>query len=147
MNRELLAPCGFYCGVCGVYMASHSNNQKLKDKLANAYGVTPDQIVCQGCLSNEKFEYCHTCGIRACVMGKKYEGCHQCNEFPCQFINDFPFPVGKKVILRSVPDRKRLGSEKWAEAEENRYKCPHCGNQLFRGAKRCGSCMELVELD
>ena len=26
MNTELLAPCGLYCGVCGVYMASRENN-------------------------------------------------------------------------------------------------------------------------
>jgi len=70
MNTELLAPCGLYCGVCGVYMASRDNNQKLKDKLANAYGVTPEQIACKGCLSNEKFVYCQTCGIRSCVMEK-----------------------------------------------------------------------------
>ena len=70
MNTELLAPCGLYCGVCGVYMASRDKNQKLKDKLANAYGVTPEQIVCEGCLSNEKFLYCQTCGIRTCVMKK-----------------------------------------------------------------------------
>ena len=62
-------------------------------------------------------------------------------------INEFPVPVGKKVILRSVPDRKKLGSEKWVEEEEKRYNCPHCSEQLFRGAKRCGSCKELVDLD
>jgi hypothetical protein len=86
MNTELLAPCGLYCGVCGVYMASRDNNQKLKDKLANAYGVTPEQIVCKGCLSNEKFVYCEKCGIRMCVMEKNYEGCHQCKEFPCKLM-------------------------------------------------------------
>ena len=57
MNTGLLAPCGLYCGVCGVYIASGDNNQKLKDKLANAYGVTPEQIVFKGCLSNERFVY------------------------------------------------------------------------------------------
>jgi len=40
---KLVAPCGMYCGVCGVYTANRDNNQKLKDKLANAYGVTPEQ--------------------------------------------------------------------------------------------------------
>ncbi len=33
MNTELLAPCGLYCGVCGVYIASRDNNQKLKDQI------------------------------------------------------------------------------------------------------------------
>ena len=88
MNTELLAPCGLYCGVCGVYMASRDNNQKLKDKLASAYGVTSERIVCKGCLSNEKFVYCQTCDIRKCIMEKNYEGCHQCNEFPCQLIKE-----------------------------------------------------------
>jgi len=147
MNTELLAPCGLYCGVCGVYMASRDNNQKLKDKLAKAYGVTPEQIACKGCLSKEKFVYCQACGIRACVMEKNYEGCHQCEEFPCKLINDFPVPVGKKVILRSVPARKKLGTAMWVEEEENRYICPHCSGKLFRGARRCGSCKELVEVD
>jgi len=106
MNNELLAPCGMYCGVCGVYMASRDNNQKLKEKFAKAYDVTPEQIACKGCLSNEKFVYCQECGIRKCVMEKNYEGCHQCEEFPCKLIDEFPAPVGKKVILRSVPLEK-----------------------------------------
>jgi len=136
-----------YCGVCGIYMASRDNNQKLKEKLANAYVVTSEQIACKGCLSNEIFVYCETCEIRTCVIEKNYKGCHQCKEFPCQRVNDFPVPVGKKVILRSVPARKKLGTEKWAREEEKRYRCPHCNGQLFRGARRCGSCKELVEID
>jgi hypothetical protein len=147
MNRELLAPCGLYCGVCGVYMASRNNNQKLKDKLAVAYGVTPEQVACKGCLSNEKFVFCQSCGIRNCVMEKKYEGCHECEEFPCKLIDDFPVPVGKKVILRSVPARKKLGTEKWVVEEGNRYRCSHCGAPQFRGARRCGNCKESVEMD
>ena len=147
MNTELLAPCGLYCGVCGIYMASRDDNKKLKEKLANAYGVTPEQIACKGCLSNEKFVYCQTCGIRSCVMDKNYEGCHQCNEFPCTLIDDFPVPVGKKVILRSVPDRKKLGTKKWVEEEEKRYRCPECDNPLFRGTTRCNKCGISVDVD
>ena len=45
------------------------------------------------------------------------------------------------------PARKKLGTENWVKEEENRYKCPHCGDRLFRGARRCGSCKELVEID
>ena len=147
MNTELLAPCGLYCGVCSVYMASRDSNQKLKDKLANAYGVTPEQVACKGCLSNERFVYCQTCAIRTCVMDKNYEGCHQCNEFPCKLIDDFPIPVGKKVILRSVPDRKKLGTEKWVEEEEKRYYCPECGNKIFRGVVKCNQCKAKLDRD
>ena len=64
-----------------------------------------------------------------------------------KLIDDFPVPVGKKVILRSVPARKKLGTEKWVKEEEIRYRCPHCSGPLFRGARRCGSCKELVQID
>ena len=147
MDQALLAPCGLYCGVCGIYMASRDNNQKLRDKLANAYGVNPEQIACKGCLSDEKFVYCQACGIRSCVSEKEYDGCHQCDTFPCQLIDDFPVPVGKKFILRAVPERKSLGDEKWVALEEKRYTCPHCSSPLFRGARRCGMCKESVEID
>ena len=40
MRREdLLAPCGLYCGVCGILTAHRDNNQKFKEKLAPIYGV------------------------------------------------------------------------------------------------------------
>lgn len=147
MNPELLAPCGLYCGVCGVYMASRDNNEPLKEKLAGAYGVTPDQIACNGCLSAQRFVYCQTCGIRTCAMENNHEGCHQCDTFPCNLIDAFPVPVGKKVILRSVPARKKLGTQIWAKQEETRYECPQCHVQLFRGARRCPRCKALVEID
>ena len=147
MKLELLAPCGLYCGVCAIYMASRDNNDKMKGKLANAYGVAPEQIECKGCMSDQKFVFCQVCGVRTCVTAKNYDGCHQCSEFPCKLIDDFPVPVGKKVILRSVPERKKLGTEKWVLEEENRYRCIHCNEPLFRGARRCGNCKELVEIE
>jgi len=30
-------------------------------------------------------------------------------------------PVGKKVILRSIPMWKKYGTEKWVKMEEERY--------------------------
>ncbi len=147
MKNELYAPCGLYCGVCGVYMASRDNNQKLKDKFAKAYNVKSEQIACNGCLSDEKFIFCRVCGIRTCVTEKDIEGCHCCDEFPCKQIDEFPVPVGKKVILRSIPERKKLGDQEWAESEDRRYICPYCNSHLFRGAKRCVSCKQKVEID
>ncbi len=147
IKKELLAPCGLYCGVCAIMMAHRDDNQKLKERLAPLYGVTPEGIRCQGCLSNEVFAYCTTCAIKACTSRKGYEGCFQCTEFPCEHIEHFPVPVGRKVILRAIPQWREMGTEKWVEAEEKRYQCPHCGEQLFRGARRCSHCKEAVALD
>ncbi|MBW2322735.1 MAG: DUF3795 domain-containing protein [Deltaproteobacteria bacterium] len=133
VNQELLAPCGLYCGVCGVYIATNDENQKFKERLSTVYNLPPDQIKCQGCLSDERFVYCRVCSIRTCALEKKYEGCHQCHDFPCELIDAFPLPVGKKVIFRTIPAWRELGAQKWVEQEEKRYYCPHCGYRLFRG--------------
>ncbi|MBN2151682.1 MAG: DUF3795 domain-containing protein [Candidatus Lokiarchaeota archaeon] len=49
-----------------------------------------------------------TCAIRDCVRGKGYYLCHQCNEHPCKFVNNFPMPVGVKVMHRAIPEWRGL---------------------------------------
>lgn len=146
-KKALAAPCGLYCGVCGVYIATRDNNQKFKEKLTTVYGVPVEEIHCMGCLSDNTWFFCKQCDIKSCCQEKGYEGCHQCNDFPCKHINDFAFPVGKRVIMRAIPTWRELGTEKWMEEEERRYICPHCGSNLFRGAKRCRNCSQPVDVD
>jgi hypothetical protein len=62
-------------------------------------------------------------------------------------VDNFPQPVGKKVILRAVPQWREMGTEQWVAAEEKRYHCPECGDPLFRGAKICRGCKILVDQD
>ena len=147
VRKELAAPCGLYCGVCGILIAHRDDNLKFKERLAQVYGVGVEDIRCNGCLSDEPFIYCRTCPIKSCTIKKGIEGCHECDDFPCWFVEDFPLPVGKKVILRSVPAWKALGTERWMEEEEKRYHCPSCGYTLFRGVQRCRNCGQPVDLD
>ena len=37
VNPDFLAPCGLYCGVCGVYYATRDNNEKFIQKLIGVY--------------------------------------------------------------------------------------------------------------
>jgi hypothetical protein len=147
VNRSLLAPCGLYCGVCGVYIADRDQNQNFKERLAGVYGVNAEEVRCGGCLSDETFVYCQVCPIKSCTKEKGYDGCHQCADFPCAFVEEFPFEVGKKVMLRAIPQWREMGTEAWVAAEEARYHCPECGGPLFRGAKRCRRCKVAVNQD
>lgn len=161
INPDFIAPCGLYCGVCPIYIAHRDNNRKLKERLLNLYkggvpgkgtlpnseSLTIEDIKCRGCKSDEQFMHCRQCEIRKCTTEKGYIGCHQCDEFPCQYIEDFPMTVGKKVILRAIPYWREVGTEKWIENEEARYICPECGNKVFRGAARCNRCKTEFDLD
>ena len=63
VKKELLAPCGLYCGVCAIYMAHRDNNQKFKNLLVKVYPwvSSADEIQCTGCLSDGiVFGYCQT---------------------------------------------------------------------------------------
>ena len=154
-NSDYVAPCGLYCGVCAIQLADRENNQKFKEALVQVYkGKIPDSdhltaadIHCRGCLSDDLFYHCTQCSIRACTNEKGYKGCHECSDFPCRLINEFPIPVGKKVILRAIPYWREVGTEKWVADEEKRYLCQQCGNKLFRGAQRCNRCKIAVSLD
>jgi len=146
-DKEMVSPCGLYCGVCGVLIAHKENNQKLKEKLAPVYGVKVEEVRCKGCMSDEVFVFCQTCPVKACAKNHGYEGCYECNDFPCTNINEFPFPLAKKVMLRAIPRWQELGTERWLEEETSRYVCHNCGSKLFRGIKRCGNCKQPVDLD
>jgi predicted RNA-binding Zn-ribbon protein involved in translation (DUF1610 family) len=56
-------------------------------------------------------------------------------------------PVGKKVIMRTIPYWRKWGTEKWIQDEEARYICPGCGHKLFRGVKSCNKCKVEVDVD
>lgn len=148
VRPELLAPCGLYCGVCAVYIAHRDGNEKFKERLLGVYGLSStEQVRCRGCLSEERFLYCDACPIKDCNSQKGYQGCHQCADWPCDYVENFPLPVGKKVMLHAIPAWRELGTEAWVRAEEERYRCPQCGYSLFRGARHCRSCGIQVDVD
>jgi len=146
-SKELYSACGLYCGVCGVYIADHTQNQNLKKKLADFYGITVDQIRCNGCNSDLTCKFCESCGIRECAKNKKIAGCHECDSYPCERITQFSNPIGKKNIMRCVPFRRAFGDNLWEQEEKRRYRCPNCGSQLFRGSKKCAQCKTQIITD
>jgi len=160
-NKNLMAPCGLYCGVCGIYIATRDRNEKFRTILADLYGTKPEETECLGCMqpdtSAKIYNWCKICTIRSCVKSKGYYSCHQCAQWPCSMINDFGFATGLRVMKRTIPLWKekvaRLGDDKgsveWARAECERYHCSSCGKPLFRGAQRCRACKTFVadELD
>ena len=69
-KSKLAAPCGLYCGVCGVYIAHKGNDTKFKERLKDVYLVDASDIRCEGCLSDVKFKYCLECPLGLAPVGK-----------------------------------------------------------------------------
>lgn len=151
-DKKLMAPCGLYCGTCGVYIANRDRNDKFRSVMGNLYGTSPKETACMGCMQKEPPEqlylYCKMCAIRDCVKEKGFYSCHQCDDWPCHHITNFGLATGRRVMLRTIPiwreKVKELGDEAgsvaWARSECERYHCPECGYPLFRGAQRCRAC-------
>jgi hypothetical protein len=160
-NKNLMAPCGLYCGACGVYIATRDKNDKFKTIMANLYQTKPEETECLWCMQADPpqklYSYCRMCKIRTCITSKGFYSCHQCKEWPCEMIENFGLATGLRVMKRTIPlwrDKvTELGDEKgsieWARAELDRYHCSNCGKPLFRGAQQCRGCKKPVadELD
>jgi hypothetical protein len=155
VNPEHIAPCGLYCGVCNINHATQENDLRYLARLARIYArrfpelasVPPAELLCDGCLSARRFPFCQECSIRECTQQKGYQGCHECLDFPCALIDGFPMPTGRKVMLRAFPYWRTHGTEQWILAEEKRYRCPECGQKLFRGVTQCQHCKSAVDVD
>lgn len=145
--EKLAAPCNMYCGVCGLYVAYKTDNQRLKEKLGGVYQIEPKDIVCEGCLSDVVFGFCRACQVRNCALEKQVAGCHECDEFSCDRIENFPFEAAKDFMLSGTKRRKEMGTEKWIEWEIAHYTCKECGSLAFRGAKRCPDCRAELKLE
>jgi hypothetical protein len=158
-NKDLMAPCGLYCGVCAVYIATRDKNDKLKRIIGTLYGTKPEETECSGCMQVDPpkniYSYCKLCKIRDCVRSKDLYSCHQCDEWPCAIVNSFSIKTGARVMERAIPDwRNKVaqhghdeGSVAWARSECERYHCSSCGSPLFRGAQTCRNCKREVAED
>ena len=132
-NKSLMAPCGLYCGACGIYIATRDGNDKFKQIMGNLYGTKPEETECLGCMQpdppEKRYVFCSACKIRDCVKSKSYYSCHQCEDWPCSMIENFGLATGVRVMKKAIPiwqtkvaeqgDEK--GSVEWGRAEWERY--------------------------
>jgi hypothetical protein len=158
-NKDLMAPCGLYCGACGIYISTRDENEELKAIMATTYGANPEETECLGCMQPDPpkklFGYCAACNIRSCAKSKGYYSCHQCEEFPCSMIEGFPLEPARRIMKDSIPKWRgkvvehgeEEGDFEWARQECARYRCSSCGEAHIRGAQICDACNETAAED
>lgn len=86
--KELIAICGLDCETCEARIATITNDDALRARVAkhwselNGVEITPEMIHCAGCRSGGvKTPFCASlCPIRQCALGRGCETCGVCGE-------------------------------------------------------------------
>ena len=86
---KMIAYCGLDCEKCEARIATVTNNDELRKKVAenwselNRVEITPDMINCEGCkIDGVKTPFCDKlCPIRQCALSEKVDSCGTCNGF------------------------------------------------------------------
>jgi len=136
----LFAPCGTYCGVCPYLIAYKTNDENLKAKLAKSIGIKPEQIICDGCRSDNPLYFCRMCPMKKCVIEKEIDSCVECEEFPCEKVENFPFKEFLKRVRWDVDYRKKHSKDEWLAKTIEMNTCPSCQTLAHWRAKICKKC-------
>ena len=156
-KEHLAAVCGTYCGACPAYIAKHSDEEQIKIRLqkrvssGNVMGqkVIPDPrwmdgILCDGCLSGGQIAFhCQRCAMKVCAANKQnVTRCSDCKELPCSRIMNM---INTGLLHRAeyLPNLEKIsvmGVQEWIKYEEERWRCPQCGQPMSWYDAECTGC-------
>lgn len=103
--KPILTRCGYRCDLCLAYKpnvaANPANQQKLSDGWFKYFGfrLPPEEILCDGCLSNNPKLIDQACPVRPCVIEKGLENCSQCAAYGCDRLTE------RLVVCEEVKQR------------------------------------------
>jgi hypothetical protein len=113
----IITRCGYRCDLCLAYkpnvIKNSANQQKLSDGWFKFFGfrIPPENIVCDGCMSDNPKLIDISCPVRPCVLNKGHKNCAECSEMIC----------GKLSERIVVYDELRTSLE--IDIPEDNYQC------------------------
>ena len=84
MDRNIVY-CGLDCAKCPVYITTKNNDEELRKKTAEQWGMDVEKLYCEmcNCEDGQVFEWCEQCPIRACARERGFTTCAECPDYPC----------------------------------------------------------------
>lgn len=132
VDKELIAPCGINCAVCGAYLALRYD---VKSK-----GIRVPY--CEGCRPRNK-----KCAFlkKKCtqLMNKEVEFCYECKNFPCERLKhiDHRYRTYFHMSLRENLERiRKNGMLTFLKEQERRWQCPACSGTICCHNGICFNC-------
>lgn len=131
-EKNLVAPCGIYCGACRSYLLQKKNLFKEKGRKSG----------CLGCRIRNK-----NCSFikRDCALIRKneIEFCYECENFPCDNLKKIDNGYVNRYNVSPINNLKRLkevGFKSWLQEKEELYKCSECGGEISVHDDECFDC-------
>lgn len=126
--QPVLSRCGYRCDLCLAYRPNvqkdPTNQQRLSDGWHQYFGfrIPPEQILCNGCLSEDSKTIDENCPVRPCVIAKGLQNCAGCEEYACDNLRDrlvifeemaakFPDPISqeyRRLFIQPYENKQRL---------------------------------------
>jgi hypothetical protein len=159
-KEQLAGACGIYCGVCPAYIAKHGDEEQIKKRQEKRLssgpvkaqkGIPPsnwmDGLLCDGCLSGGKLApHCQMCNIRLHALEtQKNSRCSDCEELPCNrltFLINMGGYLHRKEYIPNLKKIHEMGVQEWVKKEEERWRCPGCGQPVSWYDAECVGCGE-----
>lgn len=111
INQDLIAPCGMNCAICMAHL--RKNNP------------------CHGCNNADcnKPKTRVNCKIRNCQL-REGKFCFDCPKFPCDRLKHLDSRYRQKYGMSEIENLNKIkteGMEKFLESEQQKWRCPNCG--------------------
>ena len=129
---SLIAPCGMNCGLCVNYMSMKYDLKKEGFRKKYCSGCRPRG---KGCTFMQK--HCD-------LLGKGLvQFCYECEKFPCSRLKDLDKRYRTKYHMSMVENLKFIkehGIGSFLEKEEEKWRCPTCGEAICCHNGLCLNC-------
>lgn len=88
-KRSMIAFCGIECKRCPAYQATQEGDEEKLTEVAESWSTEelrfgPEDVICDGCLSDRVFKWAPNCTTRQCCLEKGIDNCAQCDYYICE---------------------------------------------------------------
>jgi len=132
MDKELIAPCGANCAVCGRYLALRYDVNRKGMRMSYCAGCRPRNRKCAFITKNCKL-----------LLSKKIEFCYECGNFPCKRLKRLDGRYQKffrTSFVENLEYIKNKGMAKFLKAQQEKWRCSKCGEVICCHNGLCFNC-------
>ena len=92
-RKAMIAYCGITCTECPAFEATQKGDHEKLAETAAKWSISemkfePEDVLCDGCLSDRVFKWRVECPTRRCGMERGVDNCGHCQDYPCRKLRD-----------------------------------------------------------